>query len=329
MHEMRTVRSGRKRSFETDGREMYNRNETATVDIIKKTVSGDYDKDDVDRYISELVSDFSRAKSAMQHSVDEAVAEKERAVRENEQLRNEKETLSGDKELYFSELQELCSKVKYFETKLGEMRRLQEELKKAESERDVLSAKLMEAETKNQELQAANEEARRMISALTQEKEAAVQSSNEAAEQYRQQLMENDALAAQLLELRGINDRLSSEQDRRSEFSADDEAKADDEYSDIPHEQAEYDNSQVYDDTDGQYGTQLVTDSGTELMMMLKGLLQDEERDDNGMRMTKSWEEELEETIPGTAPDDAPITRKVRTKSEVSVEYIAGHKNDI
>lgn len=90
-----------------------------------------------------------------------------------------------------------------------------------------------------------------------------------------------------------------------------------------------YDNASVSEDFEEKYGNELVTDSGRELFMMLRGLLQDDARDDNGVRMTKSWEEELEETIPGAYPDEPPITRKVRTKSEVSVEYIAGRKNDI
>ena len=57
---------------------------------------------------------------------------------------------------------------------------------------------------------------------------------------------------------------------------------------------------------------------------MLRGLLQDDRREENGVKVTKSWEEETEEIVPGAFPFEPSITKKVHTRSEVSVEYTAG-----
>ena len=325
---------------------MFNRFGTGTVDYVKKTPSGEVDKEDVERYITGLITDFSHAKPAARNDTGAADEEKKQTEKENRQPKKEKAISSDDKDFY-SDLEELASRVKYFEDKLREMRRLQDELKKVEKEREELSARLGEIEEKNiqseeelknlltekreieernQTLQSANDEALEKIRILSQEKEEAVLGENEAIEKYLQQLRENDDLSAELSNLRSVNERLSDEMDRefREAQYAGAEAAGDDSEDPYGYEKASDDGN-----FDEKYGTELATDSGRELFMMLRGLLQDDARDDNGVRMTKSWEEEIEETIPGAYPDETPITRKVRTRSEVSVEYIAGHKNDL
>lgn len=234
-----------------------------------------------------------------------------KTVEADEEMMNPMGTeVPDDEEVCFIQLQQLGSKVRTFESKLQEMRELQDELKQSEEEREELSRKLGEIERKNirsaedlqnvlsekrrieernAELQAAMEEAEERIRLLTQEKAEAAR--------------ENDDLADRLSDLEAANERL------REEAASSEEAASADE------------------DFERRYGAELVTDSGRELFMMLRGVLQDDSRDDNGVRMTKSWEEEVEETIPGTCPEEPSITRRVRTRSEVSVEYIAGHKN--
>lgn len=328
---------------------MFNRFGTGTVDYVKKTPSGEVDKEDVERYITGLITDFSHVKTAARNDADAAADEKKQAEKENRPPKKEKAISSDDKDFY-SDLEELASRVKYFEDKLREMRRLQDELKKVEKEREELSARLGEIEEKNiqseeelknlltekreieernQTLQSANDEALEKIRILSQEKEEAVLGENEAIEKYLQQLRENDDLSAELSNLRSVNGRLSDEMDREFREAQYIGAEATEVTGDDSEDPYGYENASDNGDFDEKYGTELATDSGRELFMMLRGLLQDDARDDNGVRMTKSWEEEIEETIPGAYPDEVPITRKVRTRSEVSVEYIAGHKNDI
>ena len=318
---MRTARYGRKRIFEVDERNMYNRFGTEAKDILKETASDDFDRDDVERYITDLIADFSRAKSSMQHSKDEAGEEKVWPEQEQEQSADENGAVSGGRQFRFNELLDPGSQAESFESKPDELRRLQDDLK------SILAEK-REIEEKNQALRFANEDALNKIRALTREKEEAVLGENEAMEKYLRQLKENDDLAAEISNLKSINERLSEEMDREAEaaqYAGSETTEAD---SDSPDKQYEYDNASVCNDFEEKYGKELVTDSGMELFMMLRGLLEDNTRDNNGVRMTKSWEEEMEETIPGAYPDEQPITRKVRTKSEVSVEYIAGRKND-
>ena len=286
----------------------------------------------------------------MQRSVDQAGEEKERTDQENERPLIGKEDLPDGKEPRCNEWQESGSRGKNFESKPHEMHSPQDDLRKVKSEREELSRRLEEIEKenirsgedlkkilsekkrieeRNQELQSANEEALNKIRILTQEKEEAIWGENEALEKYLQQLKENDDLAAELNNLRYADEKSDEEMDGEREPAQFTGTEASEEAGDSSEEQYGYDNASVNEAFEEKYGKELVTDSGMELFMMLRGLLQDDAREDNGVRMTRSWEEELEETIPGAYPDEAPITRKVRTRSEVSVEYIAGHKSGI
>lgn len=346
---MRFAGIGRRKTFETDVREMSNRFGTGSIDPAE-TLSGEDRNLDAEGYYAERITDFSRAKSMMQHSSGEALQEKEQTDQENEPQSDDNELLSDDREFYRSRLQELGSRIKDFEIKLYEIRRLQEDLRKVEIERETLSARLGEIEEKNiqseedlrnilaekreieernQALQSANEAALDRIRILTQEKEEAVLGESEAMEKYLQMLKENDDLSAEISNLRSLNERLSGEIDR--ELRAEQSGGESTEETDCGYSEATsgFDEAVVSEAFEERYGKDLMTDSGRELFLMLRGLLQDDARDDNGVRMTKLWEEELEETIPGTYPDEPPMTRRVRTKSEVSVEYIAGRRNAI
>jgi len=330
---------------------------------IKETSSGDYDKADVERYISELMSDFSRVKSVMQRNVDVAKAEKERVDQEREQLLNDRELLSSDREVYLNKSEELEQQVRAFEEKLAEMSRLQDDLDRVESERLDLAAKLgeiegkniqnaedlevvldekREIESQNQMLQDAYEEALERIRLLTQEKEDALQSEQEAQEKlsaqnrrFNELANELDAqsrmydeLASEMDNIKSINEELEAALDKGFDFTQDSEyIKPDFVFDFDATEQDDAKSQNIDQEYENRYGTELVTDSGMELFRMLRGFVDDGGvGEDNGVRMTQAWEEETEETIPGSDPDSTPIIKKTRRRSEVSVEYIGGNK---
>lgn len=318
-----------------------------TLHTIKETSSGDYDKADVERYIAELMSDFSRVKSVMQRNVDAAKAEKERLDKENEQLINDRDALSSDREAFLSKSEELEQKVREFEGSLEEMARLQDDLGKVESERMALAAKLgeieeqniqsaedlqvvleqkQEIEDQNQMLQFAYEEALEKIRLLTQEKENAILSENEAKEMLSAQSRQFDDLAAELDSVKSMNEKLAEELDKGFEAMQAGEFAQTEDYVDF--DAAESDGSTALAlnmEFQDRYGNDLMTDSGMELFRMLKGLVQDGESDD-GVKLTQSWEEETEEEIPSEDPDGPSVIKRTRKKSEVSVEYINSGK---
>jgi len=317
------------------------------LDAIKETSSGDYDKADVERYIAELMSDFSRVKSVMQRNVDEARAEKERLDQEKEQLLFDRDALSNDREAYATKSEELEQKVQEFEGVLAEMARLQEDLGKVEDERTALAAKLGEIEGKNiqssedllvvleekqeiedqnQMLQFAYEEALEKIRLLTQEKESAILSETEAKELLSEQSRQFDDLAAELDSLKSINERLEEELDKGYDPDQTPEYVRTDYVDDFePGETSGSTELALSSEFSNKYGSDLITDSGMELFRMLKGMV-DEGNSDDGVRLTRAWEEETEETIPSEDPEGPSIIKKVRKRSEVSVEYINGPK---
>jgi hypothetical protein len=317
------------------------------LDAIKETSSGDYDKADVERYIAELMSDFSRVKSVMQRNVDEARAEKERLDQEKEQLLFDRDALSNDREAYATKSEELEQKVQEFEGVLAEMARLQEDLGKVEDERTALAAKLGEIEGKNiqssedllvvleekqeiedqnQMLQFAYEEALEKIRLLTQEKESAILSESEAKELLSEQSKQFDDLAAELDSLKSINERLEEELDKGYDPDQTPEYVRTDYVDDFePGETSGSTELALSSEFSNKYGSDLITDSGMELFRMLKGMV-DEGNSDDGVRLTRAWEEETEETIPSEDPEGPSIIKKVRKRSEVSVEYINGPK---
>jgi len=317
------------------------------LDAIKETSSGDYDKADVERYIAELMSDFSRVKSVMQRNVDEARAEKERLDQEKEQLLFDRDALSNDREAYATKSEELEQKVQEFEGVLAEMARLQEDLGKVEDERTALAAKLGEIEGKNiqssedllvvleekqeiedqnQMLQFAYEEALEKIRLLTQEKESAILSETEAKELLSEQSKQFDDLAAELDSLKSINERLEEELDKGYDPDQTPEYVRTDYVDDFePGETSGSTELALSSEFSNKYGSDLITDSGMELFRMLKGMV-DEGNSDDGVRLTRAWEEETEETIPSEDPEGPSIIKKVRKRSEVSVEYINGPK---
>lgn len=317
------------------------------LDAIKETSSGDYDKADVERYIAELMSDFSRVKSVMQRNVDEARAEKERLDQEKEQLLFDRDALSNDREAYATKSEELEQKVQEFEGVLAEMARLQEDLGKVEDERTALAAKLGEIEGKNiqssedllvvleekqeiedqnQMLQFAYEEALEKIRLLTQEKESAILSETEAKELLSEQSRQFDDLAAELDSLKSINERLEEELDKGYDPDQTPEYVRTDYVDDFePGETSSSTELALSSEFSNKYGSDLITDSGMELFRMLKGMV-DEGNSDDGVRLTRAWEEETEETIPSEDPEGPSIIKKVRKRSEVSVEYINGPK---
>lgn len=317
------------------------------LDAIKETSSGDYDKADVERYIAELMSDFSRVKSVMQRNVDEARAEKERLDQEKEQLLFDRDALSNDREAYAAKSEELEQKVQEFEGVLAEMARLQEDLGKVEDERTALAAKLGEIEGKNiqssedllvvleekheiedqnQMLQFAYEEALEKIRILTQEKESAILSESEAKELLSEQSKQFDDLAAELDSLKSINERLEEELDKGYDPDQTPEYVRTDYVDDFePGETSGSTELALSSEFSNKYGSDLITDSGMELFRMLKGMV-DEGNSDDGVRLTRAWEEETEETIPSDDPEGPSIIKKVRKRSEVSVEYINGPK---
>ena len=334
------------------------------LDTIKETSSGDYDKADVERYIAELMSDFSRVKSVMQRNVDVAKAEKERVDREMEQLLSDRDSLSSDREVYLNRSEELEQQVREFEEKLAEMAGLQDDLGKVESERMALAEKLGEIEGKsiqnaedlqvvleekqeiedqNQLLQDAYEEALEKIRLLTQEKENAVLSEKEAQEKLSAQARQFDDLAAELDaqtkqfdnltseldSLKSVNEQLTEELEKgysnvnATNFSSGDyEYIVDPEFADENASTALALNNEFAN----RYGSDLMTDSGMELFKMLKGIVDGGADTDNGVRLTKAWEEESEEMVPSDDPDGPSIIKKIRKRSEVSVEYINGKK---
>ena len=345
---MRIAQDERNRIFEVDDRNMFNQFGSEARDILVSTESDGFGREEVERHITELIADFSRTKSS--RSRIEAEKETQQPDKEKEQPADAKAAPSGAKEYRFNELLNQGLQTENFESKQDELRRLQDDLDKVKREREELSARLAEIERKtihseedlrnilaekqaieekNQELQSANETALNKIRALTQEKADAVLGESEAMEKYLHQLKENDDLVAEINNLKSINEKLNEEMDREYEASQSAETEsAETDNSGNSDEQTDYDSESV-NDFEAKYGKELVTDSGMELFMMLRGILQDDTRDNSGVRMTKTWEEELEETIPGEFPEDKPITRKVRTKSEISVEYIAGQKPGI
>lgn len=335
-------------------------NNFAPLDTIKETSTGDYDKADVERYIAELMSDFSRVKSVMQRNVDVAKAEKERIDKEREQLLNDRETLAGDREVYLNRSAELELQVQEFEEKLAEMARLQEDLGKVENEREILATKLdeiegkniqdaedlknvleekLEIENQNQMLQDAYEEALEKIRLLTQEKENAILSEMEAKEQLSAQGRLYDELAAELDSQSKLYDELTSELDNLKTINEELEGELDKGYNaqgtiysnpDFvvnidSDEQSGSTSLALSSEFDSRYGSDLMTDSGLELLRMLKGLAEGDDSD-NGVKLTKSWEEETEEEIPGDTPDGPSVIKRTRKKSEVSVEYIKGQR---
>jgi len=318
------------------------------LDTIKETSSGDYDKADVERYIAELMSDFSRVKSVMQRNIDVAKAEKERVDKEREELLNDREALSSDREAYLSKSEDLERQVQEYEEKMAEMALLQADIEKVEGERMALAAKLdaiedksiqnaedlqvvleekLEIESQNQMLQDAYEEALEKIRLLTQEKEDAVLSEQEAKEQLSEQSRLYDVLASELDSLKSVNEELEEELNNsiaegraadyfQENYIVDSDALEDDKTDVV-------DVDQEYED---KFGVALVTDSGMELFRMLRGIVNDG-TNDNGVRLTKAWEEETEETIPSDTPDGSAIIKKTRKRSEVSVEYINAKNN--
>lgn len=310
------------------------------LDAIKTTSSGDYDKEDVERYISELMSDFSRVKSVMQRNVEAAKAEKERVDAEKEELLNDRNALSSDREVYLNKSEELEKQVREFEAKLAEMAQLQEDLGQVESERMALAAKLgeiegksiqstedlqavlgekQEIENQNQMLQDAYEEALERIRLLTQEKEDAILNEQEAKERLSAQSRQFEDLASELDSLKSANERLAEELDRGYDGTQQADYVIDYDYTEPNPSTALALNTEF----GGKYGTDLITDSAMELLRLLKG---EDGQPDTGVRMTQAWEEETEETIPSDDPEGPSIIKKIRKRSEVSVEYINGQK---
>lgn len=336
--------------------------EFTPLDTIKETSSGDYDKADVERYIAELMSDFSRVKSVMQRNIDVAKAEKERVDKEREELLNDRESLSSDREVYLNKSAELELQVRGFEERLAEMSRLQEDLGEVENERMVLAARLSEIEEKNiqdaedlqvvleekraiedqnQMLQDAYEEALEKIRLLTQEKEDAVLSEQETKEKLSAQGRLYDELAAELDtqsrlydelanevdNLRTINENLEEELDKGIKQSRDTDYVWTD--YDVNVETDERDPASdftVNSEFEAKYGTELVTNSGLELFKLLRGIVDGGADGENGVKLTKAWEEETEEEIPNSNPDGPSVIKKTRKRSEVTVEYIGAKK---
>ena len=323
------------------------------LDTIKETSSGDYDKADVERYIAELMSDFSRVKSVMQRNVDAAKAEKERIDQEREQLLNDRAALSSDREAYLNKSEALEAQVREFEEKLAEMSRLQEDLGRVEDERMALAARLgeiegqniqstedlqsileekQEIEGQNQMLQDAYEEALERIRLLTQEKEDAVLSELEAMERLSTQSRMYDDLAAEFDNLQSINEKLEADLDRgydAGQFNAGQNTDffQTEGFVDFNIDESEFAPSDetLNAEFENRYGTELVTDSGMELFKLLRGIVEGGE-EDNGVKLTKTWEEESEEEIPSDNPDGPSVIKRTRKKSEISVEYISGKK---